>query len=149
MGNRTKRTIKKDDVFFEALSQGQPVRVALDASGYKRRTVYGWRSADEAFRDRWEDVIHAAIETMEAEADRRGVEGVLKPVFYQGKECGQIREYSDTLLIFRLKALHPEKYRERAELTGRDGRPVPLLTLADIAKRMEEENGFEPLPTGQ
>ena len=32
-----------------------------------------------------------AVERLEAEADRRAVEGVLEPVFYQGEECGQVR----------------------------------------------------------
>ena len=52
---------------------------------------------------------------MEAEARRRGVEGTLKPVFYKGEECGQVREYSDTLLIFLLKA-HDPKYRDRQQV---------------------------------
>jgi hypothetical protein len=42
-------------------------------------------------------------------------------VFHQGQECGQIREYSDTLLIFMLKARRPEKFKERfaAEHSGK------------------------------
>jgi len=31
----------------------------------------------------------------------------LKPVYYQGEQCGEVREYSDTLLIFILKARDP------------------------------------------
>ena len=112
MPSRTVRTIKKDGKFFDALAGGIPVQAALQASGYKRRTVYDWRRDDEPFRQQWEDAVAQAVEALEAEADRRGVEGTLKPVFYQGEECGQIREYSDTLLIFRLKALAPDKYRE-------------------------------------
>jgi hypothetical protein len=33
-------------------------------------------------------------------------------VYYQGAQCGTIREYSDTLLIFLLKAKRPEEFRE-------------------------------------
>ena len=112
MPSRTVRTLKKDGNFFEALATGVPIQAALNISGYKRRTVYDWRRDDESFRQQWEDAVAQAVEALEAEADRRGVEGTLKPVFYQGEECGQIREYSDTLLIFRLKALAPSKYRE-------------------------------------
>lgn len=39
-------------------------------------------------------------------------------MFYQGEQCGTIREYSDTLAIFLLKAHKSEKYRERFEHTG-------------------------------
>ena len=49
---------------------------------------------------------------------RRASEGTLKPVFYQGKMCGEIREYSDTLLIFLLKARRPETYRERSDINS-------------------------------
>ena len=51
------------------------------------------------------------IEKLEAEADRRGVKGVVKPVLYKGKVVGSIREYSDALLMLRLKALDP-RYRD-------------------------------------
>ena len=51
---------------------------------------------------------------LEAEADRRAVEGVVKPLFYKGQRLPvEVREYSDVLLMFRLKALRPEQYRER------------------------------------
>jgi hypothetical protein len=90
--------------------------------------VYDWRHADGAFRERWDEAVAIAIERMEAEADRRAIEGTLEPVFYQGSECGHVRRYSDTLLIFRLKALDPAKYRERAsfEHTGAGGKGLVL-----------------------
>ncbi len=49
---------------------------------------------------------------------RRAFEGVEEPVFHQGKQCGTIRRYSDTLTIFLLKAHRPAKYRERREHIG-------------------------------
>ena len=36
----------------------------------------------------------------------------MRPVFHQGKEIGSIREYSDTLLIFMLKARRPATFRD-------------------------------------
>ena len=41
---------------------------------------------------------------MEDEAVRRAVEGVPRPVFYQGQIVGAVQEYSDELLIRMLKA---------------------------------------------
>ena len=57
------------------------------------------------------------------------MEGVRKPVFYQGAICGSVREYSDTLLMFLMKGAMPEKYRDnyRAEHTG----------SAEIIQRLE------------
>ena len=61
-----------------------------------------------------------ACDALEAEARRRAVEGVRKPIYCQGEICGTVREYSDTLLFFLLKGAMPEKYRDdyRAEHTG-------------------------------
>ncbi len=41
------------------------------------------------------------------DARRRSEEGVLEPVFYQGREVGMVRKYSDNLLMFKIKGLMP------------------------------------------
>ncbi len=47
------------------------------------------------------------------------LEGVEEPVgWYKGVPGGTVRRYSDVLLMFLLKALRPEKYRERVEVRG-------------------------------
>ncbi len=79
-----------------------------------------------------------AADRLEAEAWRRAVEGVERPVgWYQGKPGGYVKEYSDVLLIFLLKGLRPEKYRERMELKGGlarlDLRQLPDHLLERIA----------------
>ena len=57
---------------------------------------------------------------LEEEAARRAFHGTLKPVFHQGIECGQIRVYSDTLIMFLLRAANPGKYRDsKFTLSGR------------------------------
>lgn len=81
-----------------------------------RSTAYEARESDEAFAAAWDDAIEAATDALELEARRRAVEGTDRPVFYQGGEVGYVREYSDTLLIFLLKAHRPKKFRERVEL---------------------------------
>lgn len=71
-------------------------------------------------------------DALEDEAIRRASQGTLKPVFYQGVQCGEVREYSDTLMMFMLKARRPERFKERSatELTGKDGAPiVPVLNV--------------------
>jgi hypothetical protein len=61
----------------------------------------------------------ATADKIEREAYRRAVLGVEKPTgWYQGKPGGVIREYSDTMAIFLLKGLRPEKYKERLEMKG-------------------------------
>ena len=72
-----------------ASSPGPPQRRAPQIPRHIRGTPPEFEDADEE-----------VTETLEREATRRASKGTLKPVFYQGKVCGEIREYSDTLLIF-------------------------------------------------
>ena len=51
-----------------------------------------------------------------AEATRRAVDGVDKPIYFKGKEIGTEKKYSDYLLGLALKA-NVEEYRERTEIT--------------------------------
>lgn len=140
MANRKKRTRKKDELLFQALAEGKMLREALAITGYGRSAVYRWRAEDEEFDARWKAAIDEAVELMEAEADRRAIEGVDEPVFYKGYECGYVRKFSDTLLIFRLKALAPEKYKERVENTGKDGRPIEYnVNILSIAGKTDGE----------
>ena len=71
------------------------------------------------------------VPNLEDEARRRALQGVEKPVFREGRQVGTVTEYSDTLLIFLLKARRPEKFRDRARFealnkksAGGAGRPA-------------------------
>ena len=133
MANRPKRTPKKDDAFFAALAAGLTVSAACGAAGYKRRRVYQWRADDEEFADRFREADEEAVDRMEAEADRRAVDGVDKPVFYRGQLCGSVREFSDTLLMFRLKAKRPDRYRENSKVEHTGGVKVVRLPSKEDA----------------
>jgi len=112
-----KFTPEKAEAFFAALAETANVTKACAAIAITRRTAYNWReAADPEFAAGWDRAMKAAVLGLEDEAHRRAFEGVDKPVFYQGDECGTIREYSDTLAIFLLKAHNPEKYRENSKV---------------------------------
>ncbi len=121
--------------FVEQLTEGGTVTKAAAAAGICRQTAYNWRDTDKEFSEAWDDAIEAGTQEMEAEAIRRAVKGTQKPVFHQGQVCGHVNEYSDTLLIFMLKARRPKVYRERVstEVTGLDGQlqthVVPVINL--------------------
>ncbi len=102
--------------FLTAFRVSCTVTQAATQAGVGRRTHYDWLKADPSYQAQFADLEEAVTETLEREAMRRGTEGTLKPVFYQGKACGKIREFSDTLLIFLLKARRPETYRERSDV---------------------------------
>jgi hypothetical protein len=118
--NRTNRTLKKRETFIQALSEGFSVTTACMKASITRSRAYAWRNDDAEFAAEWDAAVDQGTDLLEDEARRRAYVGVDKPVF-QGKELvGHIREYSDTLLIFTLKARRPEKFREnhKVDLTG-------------------------------
>lgn len=93
-------------------------------SGVGRTTVFDWRRTSPEFMAAVLDAREYFTEELEVEADRRGRDGVRRLKFWQGEpiidpatgEPYLEHEYSDNLLMFRLKALRPEVYRERHEV---------------------------------
>jgi hypothetical protein len=130
MAGGTVRTAKKDEIFMAQLSQHGRSAQASRVAGYTRSRVYAWRKDDAAFAQAWDDALATYTERLEQEADRRAVEGTLKPVYYLGEKCGEIRQYSDTLLIFRLKALKPDVYRDAPKTPA----PTPPAEGAESPK---------------
>jgi len=115
--NRTERTLKKRGEFLETLrATGGNVSKACAVLGLARQRVYEWREADKDFAVAWDEAVEFGTDELEEEARRRAFAGVDEPVFYQGEECGAVRKYSDTLLIFLLKGRKPDKYRERVSI---------------------------------
>ncbi len=130
-----KRTLKKDwrPKFLQALADTGSVVRAVAVAKVARSYAYEIRTAEPSFAAAWKEAEEIGVELMEAEARRRAVEGCLKPVFQGGKRVGEVLEYSDTLLIFLLKAHRPEKYRERSQVehTGKDGGPIRYADATD------------------
>jgi len=111
---KTQMASRKAD-FLTALSDGHSVRDAAKKAGVARRTPYGWRLSDATFAARWLAVLAPIGDPLEAEAQRRAVEGVEKPIYRGSTLVGHMRDYSDSMLMFLLKAKYPEKYDRRGE----------------------------------
>ena len=101
-----------EDVFLSALAETGKVPTACQIAGVSHMTPYRRRKSDIDFAQRYEDAENLATKLLEREAWRRASEGVDKPVWYKGEQIGVERQYSDTLLIFLLKARDPAKYRD-------------------------------------
>jgi hypothetical protein len=103
------------------------IAAAARAAKCHRSQHYEWLH-DPAYAEAFLAAQEEAVEALELEARRRAEKGVVKPVYYQGEVCGTVREYSDTLLIFLLKAARPERYRDNAriehQVTGTGGGPL-------------------------
>lgn len=109
----------KKRAFLAAYRETCNVRLAADMAETSRSSVYRWRDHDPEFEEAFQLAREDAADILEAEAHRRAVEGVEKPVgWYMGEPGGTVREYSDTLLIFLLKGARPEKYRDRLDVRG-------------------------------
>lgn len=125
---RTPHTRDWKPEFLAALRDCGIVRLACEAAKMPRRTVYNHRTEDSAFATAWDEALEEACDLLEAEARRRGKDGVDKPVYHEGVKIDTIKQYSDTLLIFLLKGARPQKYRDnhRHEVVGKDGGPVQV-----------------------
>lgn len=133
-------TKRKLDKFLETLKEAGNVSASCEAAGLERGFVYSLLKIDPIFKKLWQESLDTAIDTMEQEAHRRAFKGTDKPVYQGGEQVGTIREYSDTLAIFLLKAHRPEKYRERFEHTGAGGGPVQVAHLLLIPRPLDNSN---------
>ena len=110
----------KKRAFLTAYANTGKKGLAAELAGIERSTIYTrqWRE-DAQFQEALERAQLMAVDVLEGEAHRRAVEGWEEPVgWYKGEAGGVVRKYSDLLLIFLLKGIRPEKYRERMEMRG-------------------------------
>ena len=120
--------------FLKALTETCNVTAAARQIGMSRRAMYDRRDADTEFAEAWDDAIDQAVDALEEEVRRRALKGVQEPVFHNGKKCGSITRYSDTLAMFLLRAHHPEKYRERFDHRIKPDRPLTAGDANDLTK---------------
>lgn len=136
---------KKRGAFLASLADGDTVKHAAAAIGLSFQALYKARDKDTDFASEWAEAAEQGTQALEQEAKRRAVDGTLKPVYQGGVLVGHVQEYSDTLLIFLLKARRPATYRENLkhehEVSGPGGGPIPVQTfdynaaLASVAGR--------------
>lgn len=139
-----KRTKKEQqDAFLPYLAEYASVTRACKKVKVPRQNIYDWLKADPAFKVKFDEACEIATAALEDEATRRAHEGTVKPVFQGGKKVGEIREYSDILIMFLLKGRAPHKYKERfsGELSGPGGKP--------IESKMEVIHVTSPVPLAE
>lgn len=117
--------------FISAIMVGATIARAAKQAGVHFTIPYKRRVTDEAFRKAWQEAADIGTEFLEQEAARRAYHGTLRPVFNKGIRCGYVREYSDILMMFMLKARRPEKYREGVE-EGARGSIALSVTVVNV-----------------
>ncbi len=115
---------QKQGKFLKALAKTGSVSAAAKAAGVPVEVAERQRDEVESFARKWAAAEQQAIDALEVEARRRAVEGVEEPVFYQGRQVGTVRKYSDALLSLLLKAKRPGKFTDRKDRRIRDGQRI-------------------------
>ncbi len=118
--------------FLAAFRETGNVCLACKAAGVGRSSHYRWLEEEPAYREAFDQAKLQAADVLEAEAYRRAVEGWVEPVgWYKGTAGGTVRRYSDALLIFTLKGLLPDRYRERKDVRS-------VLARLDVSQLSDE-----------
>lgn len=160
--------------FLTAYATMGVVSRAAKAAGVTARSHYNWLNEEgergDRYREAFAEAKRQACDVLEAEARRRACDGVERMKFFKGDpimvagrnengtamldEFGEPimvpyteHEYSDTLMMFMLKGVLPEKYRERrsVETSGPGGKPIEFraadLTDDELAAVVKGGNG--------
>ncbi len=129
----------KKKAFLAAFSECASVSHAAAAAKVSRRQHYRWLK-DAEYGQAFKEAKEKGIEGLEREARRRGLEGITRTVWYGGEPVGEEKVYSDTLLIFMLKAARPQVYRERYEVSSPEPEPlVPDPGHSELSNAMLEQ----------
>ena len=118
---RRRHRVENDEAskqfYLDALPKLVTSSLALKAAGATPYQLAVWRESDAAFLVAERYAREAIADQLEAEAVRRAFRGVKRPVYQGGLLAGYLTEYSDQLLMFVLRAMRPERFRERSEVT--------------------------------
>lgn len=138
--------------FLDAFEKCGNLTAAAKISNVHRSNHFRWVESDPEYKTAFETAKEVAIERLEHELRIRATKGVPEPVIYQGRVSFEpvldpdgrpivdvvgdetvprmkplvIHRKSDVLLMFMLKSLCPEKYRDNAKVehTGAGGAPL-------------------------
>ena len=91
-------------IFLDVLRTTGNISASARAANVSARAAHGLKDQDSEFSLEWDLAKNESLDELEAVLRRRAIEGVEKPVYYAGKECGVQRSYSDSLGLYILKA---------------------------------------------
>lgn len=131
---------RKKRVFLRILMEnGGRVHDAALAAGYKSSApLRAYRHRDPEFAKAWDEALEAANDVLEAEAIRRGVDGVREPIYYRGTLVGYKLVYSDRMLELLLKGNNPEKFNRNSQTDININAKVGIAVIPATVKSEEE-----------
>jgi hypothetical protein len=109
-------------LFLDQLAIDGNVSRSATASGISSTTAYALKRSDADFAAAWDIALEDASDTLEAEARRRAVKGIQKPVVYQGQLTPVwARDASGDLILEEYDAPAPPGLKDA------DGEPVKTV----------------------
>ena len=111
------------DVFIERLKATGNITLAARGAGVTRQNAYQTRNRNKTFRRLWEEALDEAVDLLDGEARRRAT-GIKRDVWYADEVVGTENVYSDTLLMFLLRAHRPRLYRDNVQVEHPGGMEV-------------------------
>lgn len=105
-------TPERQIAFIDALAQSACVAEAAAHVGMSVTAAYKLRARPDAhgFRAAWQAALDHAVLRLSDAAFSRALNGVARPVFYQGEQVGERRYYDERLTMFILRYRDPARY---------------------------------------
>jgi hypothetical protein len=150
-------TAEKQIAFVEALAETACVADACRRVGMSESSAYRLRHrpCGAPFRRAWDAALDCALHRLEAAAVSRALNGVARPIFYQGEQVGEYREFDERLTMFLLRYCRPQRFggwidRTLAPELAQEGvESDPALRLdgsLDCIEHSAADDGEDPPP---
>lgn len=99
--------------------------LSIDHADINPATFYRWRNTDPEFEAAYTEARKNVIAILEDAAHKRATKGVKRAVYWKGELIGFERHFSDTLLMFLMKAADGARYGDKVSNThsGEPGAP--------------------------
>ena len=120
--------------FLAAFVETGGIARAAKLSGVSWSAHYQWKRNDRNYLAQFDLATEMTADRAEDELHRRAIDGYDKPVTYKGEIRGWYRDFSDTCLIFMLKGLRPEKYRENMVQMTANAPTAIVINLGDVKR---------------
>ena len=135
-------TPEKQADFISALAESGCVKEACARVGKSPSTAYRLRRdvLSWSFREAWDAALDHAISRLSDAVFSRALNGVPRPVYFQGEQIGERRYYDERLAMFLLRYRDPLHYAKSLdnvvyEPTGL----TPAKRLFDLTTKAEED----------
>ena len=135
-------TPDKQTGFIEALSQCGCVDEACARVAMGRASAYALRARMDAgsFRAAWDAALDHAVQRLSDVAFSRAINGVARPVFFQGEMVGERRYFDERLTMFLLRYRDPMRYGKWRDETRVDVPPDGIAQyLWESIDRVEQD----------